>query len=265
MRALSVRQPWAELIASGKKKIEYRTWQRDFRGDLLIVSSASRHDDDCAEKGLDPEALGYGVAVCVADFWKVTGDDGDYCWHLRNPRRVEAFRVKGYASIYHVDDNLIRFSRGGAAYAATRSTSQTATTKRETTEPTRRARERTVPKLSGRPRVLVATPDARTVKRWTKALSDAGCHVSSFRDGYAAWQHLSTKGAACLVVDAEVQGYSALEIIRRMREDATYAETPIIVAGGAPTSTNSLVSRVKRAAGADEIARAVRGALIAEE
>ena len=30
MRALSVRQPWAELIAQGKKKIEYRSWKRDW-------------------------------------------------------------------------------------------------------------------------------------------------------------------------------------------------------------------------------------------
>ncbi|MBK6692827.1 MAG: ASCH domain-containing protein [Myxococcales bacterium] len=46
MRALSVKQPWAELIAAGKKKIEYRTWSVDLRGELLIVASKSRNDDD---------------------------------------------------------------------------------------------------------------------------------------------------------------------------------------------------------------------------
>lgn len=37
MRALSVNQPFAELIAQGEKKIECRTWRRDHGGDLPIV------------------------------------------------------------------------------------------------------------------------------------------------------------------------------------------------------------------------------------
>lgn len=56
MRALSVRQPWAELIARGRKKVECRSWSRDFRGDLLIVASASRHDDVCRDERIDPDA-----------------------------------------------------------------------------------------------------------------------------------------------------------------------------------------------------------------
>lgn len=40
MRALSVKQPWAELIARGnKKKKELRTWSRSCFGELLIVAS----------------------------------------------------------------------------------------------------------------------------------------------------------------------------------------------------------------------------------
>src|SRR5262245_2077992 len=108
MRALSVRQPWAELIARGKKKIEYRTWKVDFRGDLLIVASASRKDDECEAKGLDPESVAYGAAVCVAELANVTGSEGDYRWHLRNPRRVAPVPLKGYAAIYNVDDAKIR-------------------------------------------------------------------------------------------------------------------------------------------------------------
>lgn len=39
MKALSVKQPWAELIASGVKTIETRTWYTSYRGPLLICSS----------------------------------------------------------------------------------------------------------------------------------------------------------------------------------------------------------------------------------
>jgi hypothetical protein len=38
----------------------------------------------------------------------VTGDDGEYAWHLRNPRRVEPIEVRGSASLYHVPDERIR-------------------------------------------------------------------------------------------------------------------------------------------------------------
>lgn len=38
--ALSVKQPWASLIASGEKTIETRTWCTGYRGPLVICSSA---------------------------------------------------------------------------------------------------------------------------------------------------------------------------------------------------------------------------------
>jgi hypothetical protein len=109
MRALSVKQPWAELIARGKKKKEFRTWSRSCFGELLIVASKAVEKDDIAEAGLDAASLVYGRAVCVVDFHKVTGDEADYAWHLRNPRRVEPIEVRGSASLYHVPDERIRF------------------------------------------------------------------------------------------------------------------------------------------------------------
>lgn len=120
MRALSVKQPWAELIAAGKKKIEYRTWSVDLRGELLIVASKSRNDDEVRARRLDPGVLLYGKAVCVVDLVKVTGEPGDYEWHLKNPRRVAPVDVTGYASLYTVPDERIRFvkAKGTAAKAA---------------------------------------------------------------------------------------------------------------------------------------------------
>ncbi|OFX56300.1 MAG: hypothetical protein A2066_12925 [Bacteroidetes bacterium GWB2_41_8] len=40
MRAITVKQPWAYLICSGKKDIENRTWYNMFRGRVLIHASA---------------------------------------------------------------------------------------------------------------------------------------------------------------------------------------------------------------------------------
>lgn len=39
MKALSIKQPWAQLIASGIKDIENRTWKTHFRGRIFIHAS----------------------------------------------------------------------------------------------------------------------------------------------------------------------------------------------------------------------------------
>ena len=38
---LSIRQPWAKLILTGKKSIETRTWNTNFRGVFIIHASKS--------------------------------------------------------------------------------------------------------------------------------------------------------------------------------------------------------------------------------
>ena len=40
MKAVSIKQPWAWLIASGIKNIENRTWKTHFRGRVYIHASA---------------------------------------------------------------------------------------------------------------------------------------------------------------------------------------------------------------------------------
>jgi predicted transcriptional regulator len=41
MKTLSLKQPWAELILQGKKKIEIRKWNTKFRGEFLIHASGN--------------------------------------------------------------------------------------------------------------------------------------------------------------------------------------------------------------------------------
>jgi hypothetical protein len=42
MKALSIKQPWASLIAHGIKDIENRTWRTKFRGRIYIHASAPK-------------------------------------------------------------------------------------------------------------------------------------------------------------------------------------------------------------------------------
>ena len=41
MKVLTIRNPWAELIVSGYKKYEFRSWKTNYRGKILIHSSAN--------------------------------------------------------------------------------------------------------------------------------------------------------------------------------------------------------------------------------
>jgi len=104
MKALSVKQPWANLIASGEKSIETRTWATEYRGELLIVSSKS------------PNIPPAGSAVAVAklvDCRLMTRTDEDaarcevypgaYSWVLKDIRKIRPFPVKGSLGIYEVD------------------------------------------------------------------------------------------------------------------------------------------------------------------
>ena len=42
-KALATMQPWAALIALGKKTIEVRTWKTNYRGPLVIIASGKRN------------------------------------------------------------------------------------------------------------------------------------------------------------------------------------------------------------------------------
>lgn len=47
MKAITIKQPYATLIAEGLKEYEFRTWKTKYRGDILIH----------AGKGVDKEAM----------------------------------------------------------------------------------------------------------------------------------------------------------------------------------------------------------------
>ncbi len=93
-RALSVRQPWAELIMLGDKKIEYRNYPTDVRGVVYIYASATRgaaeaEQDVQSEFGLDLNSLPRGVIIGTIEIYDCQqGADGGYEWLLRSPIRL---------------------------------------------------------------------------------------------------------------------------------------------------------------------------------
>ena len=53
MKALSLKQPFAELIVSGKKTIELRNWNTKFRGKFLIHASKIPDSEAMKRFGFD--------------------------------------------------------------------------------------------------------------------------------------------------------------------------------------------------------------------
>lgn len=104
MKALSLKQPFANWVAEGKKTIETRTWRTNYRGDILICASLSGTGE--------PK----GVALCVVGVVDVrpmrSTDEIAACtsvypraqaWILDNLRVLtEPFPVKGQLGLYDI-------------------------------------------------------------------------------------------------------------------------------------------------------------------
>ena len=94
--ALSVRQPWAELILRGDKKSEQRGQPTNIRGRIYIYAGLKHYDRDeeadwADEFNLDIDGLPRGVivgSVELADCRR--GDAGEgFDWVLKNPIRAK--------------------------------------------------------------------------------------------------------------------------------------------------------------------------------
>jgi predicted transcriptional regulator len=111
MKVLSIKQPFAELIISGKKTIELRNWNTKFRGKFLI--HASKIPDSKAMKKFGFDKLPVGAIVGEAELVDVKKYENEfeykkdknkhladsslekYGFVLRNARRVRPIPIKG--------------------------------------------------------------------------------------------------------------------------------------------------------------------------
>ncbi len=87
MRCLSVSQPFADLMASGRKRIELRSWNTRFRGEFLIHAPTSVRWEDARRLKMGGKFV-TGALVGMAEVFGVkkyrTGAEvrGDYRSHL---------------------------------------------------------------------------------------------------------------------------------------------------------------------------------------
>jgi len=108
MKALSIKQPWASLIAQGKKTIETRTWKTNYRGPLLI----------CASKKPTIHNLPTGCAIALVTLigcrsMQVEDANAAQCelydhawsWMLSDIRPIVPFCVRGLPGLFDIGIN----------------------------------------------------------------------------------------------------------------------------------------------------------------
>jgi hypothetical protein len=141
--ALSLKQPWAALLAAGRKTIEVRRWPTEFRGRVLIHASSVPDERPEAWQRLPPElrelarlgggVIGAGTIVECRAYRAREAFAVDGASHLNDPAWFEEAglfgfvfadlevlpfrRYPGWVRIFKVHDEVparCRGRRGGA-------------------------------------------------------------------------------------------------------------------------------------------------------
>jgi predicted transcriptional regulator len=111
MKVLSLKQPYAELVISGKKTIELRKWKTKFRGTFLIHASKTPDKKDMERFKFDELPLGFIIGqVDLVDVKNYENEKehqkdkdkhlansfwGNYGFVLKNPKRINPVEAKG--------------------------------------------------------------------------------------------------------------------------------------------------------------------------
>ena len=123
VKALSFRQPWAELVLRGEKTVDLRTWRTRYRGPLAVYAPQTVEREACQEYGLDPGDLTTGAIVGVVHLVSVVElDEASYsdraeehlnarryreplfAWELATPQRLSVPQpARGRRMLFEVD------------------------------------------------------------------------------------------------------------------------------------------------------------------
>lgn len=143
MKALTIKQPWATLIAHGIKDIENRTWKTNFRGRILIHVSGSQgksfkvnltdEQSIATTKILARECmfgnLPFGAVIgsveivnCLQDHPSIWAEKGVWNWVLDNPILFKhpINDIKGCLGLWNITDicQYCGYTENHACYSA---------------------------------------------------------------------------------------------------------------------------------------------------
>ncbi len=128
MKVLTLKQPWATLVAEGIKKYEFRSWKTNYRGKILIHAGSSIEkqelnrfkelnleypskkiiaeaelvdclplDDELNKKIISENNIAYGNK-------ERTG----YAWVLKNIKKIDSNKeIKGQLGLWNIKDDIL--------------------------------------------------------------------------------------------------------------------------------------------------------------
>lgn len=136
MKAISLRQPWADWVVQGRKTLELRNWTVNYRGPLAIHASQTVNEAACHANGIQPNTLTTGALIGVVELVEITSLDeaafrarsGEHLadgffsaptrseplfgWKLESARELpQPIPYHGRMGLFNIPDELIISSR----------------------------------------------------------------------------------------------------------------------------------------------------------
>lgn len=134
MKALTISQPFATMIAEGTKWIENRVWATSYRGPVAIhagmgtqyltkdqlakypvgmviavadiVGCQSMTTIEACGLGLSANQLIPGTQITFEQAYQHPHCEGPYCWILANVRKVKPVKVTGRQRLWNLPEGL---------------------------------------------------------------------------------------------------------------------------------------------------------------
>ncbi len=127
MKVITLKQPWATLIAEGYKKYEFRSWKTNYRGEIYI--HAGKGIDEERMKRVRKLDLSYPQSVIIArviisDCIKLTEDinkkiieenpliygnnlkRSGFAWKIENVKKIKSSKIiKGNLGIWNYENH----------------------------------------------------------------------------------------------------------------------------------------------------------------
>lgn len=122
MKALTIVQPYAHLIATGEKRVENRTWYTKHRGPLAIHAGKNR--DGLRDCGLVPDGYAFGAIIATVNVidclfygeiangmhrkkypWLCKHEHafGPWCWILDDAESIKPIPMNGKLGLFNVE------------------------------------------------------------------------------------------------------------------------------------------------------------------
>ena len=104
LHAISIKEPWASMIAQGEKTIEVRTWKTNIRGQIILCASANPKSDISGKAFALAEIVEVRkMKSCDKKYSGGVYSPECFSWVLKNIKRFEPFPIKGKLGFYKID------------------------------------------------------------------------------------------------------------------------------------------------------------------